>query len=161
MHKLNLAGLCLSVLCAASACSSQTDPNKLKDQITGDAKGTAHVNGQCALFTQAEVAAYVGMPVGPGENTSGGAGCRWSSEGFEAWATIAVVSPDYFPEPSGVDGFKRWPAMGERAWVAPDSGWSAGAVDSDAAIVVVIYGKKASEAAAISLLQNAIQRRTK
>lgn len=153
--------LCLTLLCSASACSSQTDPNKLKNQISGGANVAAASNAQCALFTQPEVAVYVGLPVGPGENTSGGAGCRWSYNDYEAWATVGVVSSAYFPEPSGVDGFKRLPAMGERAWVAPDSGWSAGALDRAAAVVVVIYGKKATEAAAVSMLQKAIQRRTK
>ncbi len=161
MHTLKAVAFSFAVLFAASACSSQTDPNQLKGQITGDAKSVASLNAQCALFTQAEVAAYVGMPVGPAENNSAGAGCRWSSDDFATWATVAVVSPDDFPEPAGVEGFKPLPALGDRAWVAPDSGWSAGALDKDAAVVVVIYGKKASEAAAVSMLEKAIERRAK
>ena len=161
MRCLKATGVFLALLCAAATSVSQTDPNKLKDQFTGDAKSTAAANPQCKLFTQAEVAAYVGMPVGPGQNNSGGAGCRWSYKEYEAWATVSVVTPNYFPEPTEVKGFKRLPAVGKKAWVAPDSGWSAGALVGDAAVVVVVYGKKATEAAAVSMLQEAIKRRTK
>lgn len=161
MRYLSATGVFLALLCAATASVSQTNPNKLKDQLTGDAKGTAAANPQCKLFTQAEVAAYVGMPVGAGQNNSAGAGCRWSYKEYEAWATVSVVPPNYFPEPTEVKGFKRLPAVGKKAWVAPDSGWSAGALVGDAAIVVVVYGKKASEASAVSMLQEAIKRRTK
>ncbi len=161
MKTLRIVALSVTLMCSASACSSQNDASQLKRQITGDSKGAASSNAQCALFTQTEVAAYVGMPVGPGENTSEGAGCRWNSNDDQAWATIGVVSPEYFPEPSGVDGFKRLPAMGELAWVAPDSGWSAGALDRDVALVVVVYGTKATEAAAVSMLQKAIERRVR
>lgn len=161
MRYLNATGFFLALLCAATSSVSQTDPNKLKDQLTGDAKSTAAANPQCKLFTQAEVTAYVGMPVGPGQNNSGGAGCRWSYKEYEAWATVSVVTPNYFPEPTEVKGFKRLPAVGKKAWVAPDSGWSAGALVGDAAVVVVVYGKKATEAAAVSMLQEAIKRRAK
>ena len=161
MKKLRLVAFSLALLCSASACSSQTDPNRLKDQITGDNKGSAAGNAQCAMFSQAEVAAYVGMAVGPGQNNSGGAGCHWAYNDDEAWATVSTVTADYFPEPSGVAGFKPLPAIGDRAWVAPDSGWSAASLDGNVGIVVVIYGKNATEAAAVSMLQEAIKRRTK
>ncbi len=161
MRHVKAAGVLLALLSAATASVSQTDPNRLRDQLAGDAKSTAAANPQCKLFTQAEVSAYVGMPVGPGQNNSGGAGCRWSYKEYEAWATVSVVTPNYFPEPTEVKGFKRLPAVGRKAWVAPDSGWSAGALVGDAAIVVVVYGKKATEAAAVSMLQEAIKRRTR
>ncbi|MEO7063674.1 MAG: hypothetical protein ABI082_07895 [Dokdonella sp.] len=161
MKKLRLAGLSLALLSSAWACSSQTDPNSLKDQLTGDAKGSAAGNALCAMFSQAEVAAYVGMAVGPGQNNGGGAGCRWAYNDDEAWATVSTVPADYFPEPSGVAGFKLLPAIGDRAWVAPDSGWSAGSLEGNVGTVVVIYGKNATEVAAVSMLQEAIKRRIK
>ncbi|MBC7499066.1 MAG: hypothetical protein H7315_00940 [Herminiimonas sp.] len=161
MRYLTATGIVLALLCTAAASLAQTNPNTLKDQLTGDAKGSAAANPQCKLFTRAEVAAYVGMPVGPGQNNSGGAGCRWSYKEYEAWATVSVVPPNYFPEPNEVKGFKRLPSVGKKAWVAPDSGWSAGAIVGDKAFVVVVYGKNASELAAVSMLQEAIKRGTK
>lgn len=161
MKSSRIAWLSLSFLCVASACSSQTDPNPLKNQITGDARGSAAANPQCAMFTQAEIAAYVGMPVGPGENSAGGDACQWVYNEHEAWASVAVVRADYFPEPSEAPGFKLLPAIGERAWVAADSGWTAGSLDGDSGIVVGISGKKSTEAAVVSMLQEAIRRRKK
>ena len=58
-------------------------------------------------------------------------------------------------------GFKRLPALGKRARVAPDSGWSAGALAGDTAIVVVVHGRAATEAAATTMLQEAGKRRSK
>jgi hypothetical protein len=159
MRQSKLATLALAMMLAASAHGQTTDPRKLKDQLTGDAKAPASVNPQCKLFTPAEIAVYVGAPVGPGENSAGGAGCNWHDKSYGASATVSVVPPNYFPEPDGVKGFKRLPGMGVKGWVAPDSGWSAGAVVKDNAVVVVVSGKQATEAAAVALLQEAIKRR--
>lgn len=159
MRYLNAATVALAMLLTASANGQTTDPKKLKDQLTGDAKAAASVNPQCKLFTQAEIAAYAGAPVGPGENAAGGAGCNWHDKSYAASVTVSVVPPNYFPEPDGVKGFKRLPGVGSRGWVAPDSGWSAGAVAKDMAVVVVVSGKQATEASAVALLQEAIKRR--
>lgn len=148
-----------AMLLAVSANGQTTDPKKLKDQLTGDAKGQPSGNPQCKLFTQAEIAAYVGAQVGPGENAAGGAGCNWHDRDYGASATVSVVPPNYFPEPTEVKGFKRLPGVGSKGWVAPDSGWSAGAVVKDAAVVVIVSGKKATEASAVALLLEAIKRR--
>ncbi|TKB64416.1 MAG: hypothetical protein E8D48_01905 [Nitrospira sp.] len=151
----------LVLLIAVSAHAQQTDPRKLKDQLTGDAKGLAASNPQCKLFTQAEISVYVGVPVGPGENAAGGAGCSWHDSDYEASATVTVVPPNYFPEPKLVKGFKRLPDVGDKGWVAPDDGWSAGALVQDVAIVVGISGKTSTEASVVKLLQEVIKRRTK
>jgi hypothetical protein len=159
MHHSSVAAFALAMLLTASALGQATDPMKLKDQLTGDAKAPASVNAQCKLFTQDEIAAYAGAPVGPGENAAGGAGCNWHDKNYAASVTVSVVPPNYFPEPSLVPGFKRLPGVGSKGWVAPDSGWSAGAVVQDVAVVVVVSGKKATEASAVSLLQEVIKRR--
>ena len=153
-----IAALTLAMLFATSAIGQTTDPKSLKDQFTGDAKGQPSANPQCNLFTQTEIAAYVGAEVGVGENAAGGAGCNWHDKSYGASVTVSVVSPNYFPEPTEVKGFKRLPEVGSKGWVAPDLGWSAGAVVQGAAVVVVVSGKKATEASAIALLQEAIKR---
>lgn len=150
----------LAAVLAAPPANAQTpDPNKLKDQITGNAKAPPSVNPQCKLFTPAEIAAYAGAEVGSGENSAGGLGCNWHNKTYSASVTVSVVPPNYFPEPSAVKGFKRLPGVGSKGWVAPDSGWSAGAVVQDKAVVVVVSGAKSTEAAAVALLQEAIKRR--
>lgn len=154
-----ISAVALAMLLAASANGQTTDPKRLKDQITGDAKGRPSANPQCKLFTQAEIAVYAGAQVGAGENAAGGAGCNWHDKAYGTSVTVSVVPPNYFPEPTEVKGFKRLPEVGSKAWVAPDSGWSAGAVVKDAAVVVVVSGKKATEASAVALLQEAIKRR--
>ena len=159
MRCLSISAVALAALLATAASGQTTDPDKLKDQLTGDAKAPASANPQCKLFTQAEIATHVGAQVGPGENAAGGAGCNWHDKNYSASATVSVVPPNYFPVPDGVKGFKRLPEVGTKGWVAPDSGWSAGAVVQDKAVVVTVSGKKASEALAVTLLQEAIKRR--
>lgn len=161
MRYSRATAVALVLLIAVSAHAQQMDPHKLKDQLTGDAKGSAASNPQCKLFTQAEIAVYVGAPVGPGENAAGGAGCNWHDTDYEASATVTVVPPNYFPEPKLVKGFKRLPDVGNMGWVAPDDGWSAGALVQDVAIVVGISGKTSTEASVVKLLQEVIKRRTK
>ncbi len=158
MRYSNIAAVALAMLFAVSANGQQANPRKLKEQLTGDAKGPASGNPHCKLFTEAEIAAYVGAPVGPGENAAGGAGCNWHRKNSEAFATVSVVPSSYFPQPDLVKGFKRLPDVGSKGWVAPDSGWSAGAVVQDVAVVVVISGKTATEASAVALLREAIKR---
>jgi hypothetical protein len=161
MRYLKAIGVVLVAMCAATANAQPADAKKLKDQLTGDAKNTAANNPQCKLFSQAEIAAYLGAAVGSGQNAAGGLGCNWSDKDHASFATVSVVPPNYFPEPSMVKGFKRLPHVGPKAWVAPDSGWSAATLAGDAAIVVVLYGKSATEAAAVALLQESVKRRTK
>jgi hypothetical protein len=161
MRYSSVTAVALVLLIAVSAHAQQMDPHKLKDQLTGDSKGSAVSNPQCKLFTQAEIAVYVGVPVGPGENAAGGAGCIWYDAGDEVSVTVTVVSPNYFPEPKLVKGFKRLPDVGDKGWVAPDDGWSAGALVQDVAIVVGISGKTSTEASVVKLLQAVIKRRTK
>lgn len=148
----------LAVL-AGSTLAQSNDPKKIKDHLTGDAKGSATANPQCKLFTPGEISAYLGTPVGAGQNAAGGAGCSWTDKDDEVQAILTVVGPNYFPEPSLVKGFKRLQGIGKKAWVAPDSGWSAGALFDDLAIVVNLDGKKASEASVVAFLQEAIKRR--
>ncbi|MFZ2236922.1 MAG: hypothetical protein WBP11_01090 [Dokdonella sp.] len=153
-----IATFVLATLLTASACGQTADPDKVKDQITGDAKGAASANPMCKLFTQAEIEAYAGAPAGPGENAAGGAGCNWHDASNATSVSVTVVTPDYFPEPDAMDGFKRLPDVGTRGWVAPDSGWSAGAIVADRAFAVGISGKSATEASVTALLKEAIKR---
>ena len=155
------AAIVAATLLAASGNAQQPDPKKLKDQLTGDVKGAASANPQCKLFTQAEISAHAGAPLGPGQNAAGGTGCMWSDKDFESSAIVQVVPANYFSEPTLVKGFRQLPDVGTRGWVAPDSGWSAGALVQDEAIVVEVSGKKATEASAIALLQEVIKRRKK
>jgi hypothetical protein len=143
------------------AWAQATDPGKLRDALTGDTKGSASANPQCQLFSPAEIATYVGVRVGAGKNAAGGAGCQWVDSGDESDAILTIVAPRYYEEPSLVKGFKRLPGLGKKAWVAPDAGWRAGVLLDDVAIMVSLDSKKASEAATVAFLQEAMKRRKK
>lgn len=161
MRSQTLVAILAASLLASSVSAEPPDPHELKDQLTGDAKGAAAANPHCKLFTQAEISRYAGAALGPGENAAGGSGCTWTSDDYESSALVQVVPASYFPEPKLVPGFKRLPDVGTRAWVAPDSGWSAGAIVGDQAVVVVVSGKKAAEESAVALLKDTIERRKK
>jgi hypothetical protein len=161
MRSLNYLVAILVAASSATALAQPADAKKLADQLSGNAKAPASSNPQCKLFGEAEMAAMLGMPVGPGENVAGGAGCSWHDKAFEALAIVTVVPSKDFPEFTKAKGFKRLPNLGKRAWIAPDDGWTAGTVEGDVGIVVVLSGEKASEAAAIALLQEVVKRRGK
>ena len=160
--KCATAGLLIVLMALATSVSAQaTDPSKLKDQLTGDAKNSAAANPQCKLFTPSEIAAYLGKAVGAGENAAGGAGCSWADKEYDAQALLTVVGASQFPEPSLVKGFKRLQGIGDKAWVAPDSGWSAGALVGDSAVVVNLDSSQANAAAVVAFLREAVKRRKK
>jgi len=159
MRYPSIAAIVATTLLAVSANAQQPEPEKLNDQLTGDAKATASANPQCKLFSQAEISALAGAPLGPGENAAGGTGCMWTDKDYESSALVQVVPARYFPEPRLVKGFRQLPGIGTKAWVAPDYDWSAGALDQTEAVVVVLKGKTATEASAVALLQEVIKRR--
>jgi hypothetical protein len=148
-------------LAASAVGAADVDPKKLKDRLTGDAKGAAASNPQCRLFTPQEVAKYLGQPVGAGENAAGGSGCQWpATKDDSADAMVQVVPARYFVAPSESKGFKRLPNIGTKGFVAIHySGFSAGAIVGDAGIWVSLSGKTAKEEAAIALLEETIKRR--
>ncbi len=115
----------------------------------------------CKLFTPAEIGAFLGATVGPGQGAGRGGSCQWVDKDYEVQAILTVVGPDKFEEPSLVKGFKRLPGLGKKAWVAPDAGWRAGVLLEDAAILVNLDSKKMNEATAVAFLQEAMKRRNK
>jgi hypothetical protein len=159
MRYPSTAAIVATALLAVSANAQQPDSKKLKDQLTGDSKVAASANPQCKLFTQADISALAGAQLGPGENAAGATGCSWTDKDYESSALVQVVPARYFPEPRLVKGFRKLPGIGTKAWVAPDFDWSAGALVDTEGVVVVLKGKKATEASAIALLQEVIKRR--
>ncbi|MCU0973254.1 MAG: hypothetical protein MUF80_04775, partial [Burkholderiales bacterium] len=92
---------------------------------------------QCKLFTQNEIARYVGEPVQPGENAAGGSVCQWSSKDGEADAMVQVVPSSYLVPPMLARGFKAVPGLGTKGYVVPEmGGWTAGTVDGEVGVVV-------------------------
>ena len=150
----------LLALSGAAACGAQpADAKKLKDVLTGDARASAVANPQCRLFTPAEMKTWLGAAVGPGENAAGGAGCAWHDEEYSVSGFVTVVAERHHAPPSLAKGFKRLPAIGPKAWVAPDMGWTAGTVEGDLAIVVNLEGKAVGETAVVAFLQETLKRR--
>lgn len=52
-HSTTMTTALLVALAALTggAAAQRNDPNKIKDQLTGDAKGSAAANPQCKLYT--------------------------------------------------------------------------------------------------------------
>lgn len=161
--RILVAVLAAACALAAPARAQTADAQKHKDLLTGDARIAASANPQCRLFTPAEIGTWLGAAVGAGENGSGGAGCQWHDKDFNVLSYVTVVAAAKYAEPSGSKGFKRLPAIGPKAWTAPEpstpGSWSAGTFEGDLAILVHLDGPKASEAAAVAFLQETLRRR--
>lgn len=150
--------LCAAGLAATAATAHAVDTRRMKDVLTGDDKVKAADNPRCKLFTPAEIKSYVGVAVGAGENAAGGSGCFWSDRNG-ANALVQVVAARYASPPSAMKGYRKLPAVGPKAWVAPDMGWSAGTVEGDSAVMVGLSGPDASEAKVVAFLEETLRRR--
>lgn len=149
-----------AIIATAQPSGIPADAKRLKDRLTGESKGPATHNPQCRLFTQEEIARYLGEAVQPAENAAAGSGCIWPAKAGEGSALVQVVPSQYLVEPKLAQGYKPLPGVSTRGYVVPEmGGWTAGAVVGEEGIVVSVSGKAASETTAVSLLQETIKRR--
>jgi hypothetical protein len=144
----------------ATAAASAQDPQKTADVLTGDANGSAANNPICKLFTTAEVAKYVGKPVGAGENAALGSGCQWVATDDEGDLLVQVVEARYHTVPSQAKGFQSLPDVGTQAFVVPElGGWKAATLRGTESIIVSVSSPTANAQTATALLKDTLGRR--
>ena len=145
------------LLLAACDASPKADAAKLAGQLSGDAKGEAADNPQCALYSKAEIAALAGEPVEAGHNAASGLGCQWVASDGSGSTIVTVTTPDNHVVTSGAEGFRELPGVGKDGFVAgKPGGWTAGAVTGAKAVFVSIDSDKTSEASVIALLRQTL-----
>lgn len=154
-----VAGLLLACSGAAYSQSGKAEAEKLKRTLTGDDKMSAANNERCKLYTKAEVAGYMGMPVDKMDNAAGAMGCIWTAKAEGNSMMVVAVPAQYYEAASMVKGFKKLPGVGQKGFVVPDMGWAAGAIQGKEFIRVQLDGKGANEASATSLLKETLKRR--
>lgn len=123
------------------------------------AGGTNTVSGDpvCKLFSSADAARYIGERASDGEISAGG--CQWSAADESGDMTVAIVPAANHEPPKASAGYKPVADVGREGFVAPYlGGWLAGAIVGDEAIRVSVDGTGASEATAIALLKEVIER---
>jgi hypothetical protein len=152
--------LALVPLAGCGQAGAPENAQERADALTGDATGSAADNPMCKLFTQEEAAAYLGKPVNPGRNAGMGTGCQWAARSGEGDVMVVTVPADYAERPTMAEGFRDAPEAGKDGFVVPEmGGWAAGAVVGDEFVKVSIAGGEASDAAALTLLKEAIARK--
>lgn len=149
----------LLACCTVSFSQTKSDAKKIAGVLTGDAKGAAANNPFCKLFTKAEASAYIGATVTNVVNAAGGTGCQWEVGDGKGRMLIQALPEDYFETPSRMKGFKEMPALGRKGFVAPDQGWTAGAIIGKEGVYADIDSKGATEAKAIELFKEVVKRR--
>jgi hypothetical protein len=158
-HLIAVLGLVLACSGAAYSQQGKAEAEKLKRTLTGDDKMSAANNERCKLYSKAEVAAYMGMPVNAMDNAAGAMGCIWTAKAEGNLMMVTVVPARYYEAASMAKGFKKLPGVGQKGFVVPDMGWAAGAILGKEFIRVQLDGKGASEASAIALLKETMKRR--
>ncbi len=139
--------------------SGADEAQKLKDILTGDARGSASSNPQCAMFSQTEIAAFLGQSVQSGENAVQGLGCQWVSSTDDADAMIMVIPSRCHERPGLAPGFKPLAEPGTNGFVVPEmGGWAAGTVLGEKAIKVSLSGPRVTEQSVLSLLREVAKR---
>ncbi|MCU1384407.1 MAG: hypothetical protein JWL71_3104 [Acidobacteria bacterium] len=145
--------------CGGSGADAQSAA-KTAAALTGEDKIAAEKNPQCHLFTAAELAKYGGEPLSPGHDAAMGTGCQWMGPTGNGSVMIQVVPARYHEPHKGAKGFKTLPDVGTQGFVEMSlGGWDAGAITGPQAVVVSVSGPAASEANAIALLKETINRR--
>jgi hypothetical protein len=154
------ASLTLAACGGAPQSAVPAEAQKAAAAVTGDAGVAAADNPQCKLFTAVEIAKYIGEPVSPGQNAALGTGCQWLAADGTGDVIVAVVPSSYHEPPTGAAGYRALADVGSKGFVAPQlDGWVAGAIVGEDAIRVSVAGATASDATAVSLLQDTIRRR--
>ena len=158
--------ICCLLAATMTACdggaTAQPDPQKLAAALRGEDKLAADKSPQCKLFKPAELAKFVGLPVGPGSVAVMGTGCQWQSDGdSDGSVVISVVAARYHEPHSGARDFKKLPDIGERGYVQNDVWWSAGAIIDSESVVVSLMGPAANASTTVALLKETIARRGK
>lgn len=152
----------LGASCVSGCSGAQTDAKKTAAALTGEDKIAADRNPQCKLFTAAELAKYVGEALSPGHDAAMGTACQWDGRSDGDFVMIQVVPARYHEPHKGAKGFKKLPDVGREGFVEMSmGGWNAGAITGPQAAVVSVHGPAASEATAVSLLREVINRRNK
>lgn len=151
--------LALGVAALLAGCGGGTtsDAEKLAAKLSGEDKGAAATNPQCAMYSQAEIAAFAGEAVGAGKNAGSGFGCQWlASDGIGS--TIVTVAPaSNHVVTDGAEGFRDLPDVGSKGFVAgKPGGWAAGAITGDKMVAVSIDSNTASEANTVALLKQTL-----
>jgi hypothetical protein len=122
-----------------------------------------HETGQtCKMFSNGEVAGFLGKPVKDGHLAGINSGCQWEavdkSHGSRYFIVNRLPKSDY-NEISGAPNFHRVQGIGSRAYIAYDRyGWNAGAVSGDMFTLVFFEGADVPEATALKALRIAITR---
>ena len=147
-----------------SACNGEVPAGRGTAQntaaiLSGADKSAAANNPRCRLFTEAEVAKYLGEAVVAGRNAAMGAGCQWPAADGSGHVIVSIAPSSYHAPPSAVEGFRELNNVGTRGYVSPElKGWTAGAIAGESTVVVTVEGSAASEANTVALLKDAIQR---
>ncbi len=114
----------------------------------------------CKMFSNGEVAGFLGKPVRDGHLAGMGSGCQWEavdpSHGARGFIVNRRPKKDY-NEISGAPKFKEIKGIGTRAFIADDGGWNAGAVSGDTFTLVLFQGDVPAETA-LKALRIAITR---
>jgi hypothetical protein len=145
--------------CTGDGPAGRTEAQNTAAVLAGDGKGAPADHPRCRLFTQTEMAKYLGEAVVAGRSAAMGAGCQWMAADGSGHVIVSIAPSNYYAPPSAVEGFKELNDVGTRGYVAPASkGWGAGAISGESAVVVSIEGESATEANTMALLKDAIQR---
>jgi hypothetical protein len=145
--------------CTGDGPAGRTEAQNTAAVLAGGGKAAAANNPRCRLFTQTEVAKYLGEAVVAGRSAAMGAGCQWMAADGSGHVIVSIAPSNYYAPPSAVEGFKELNDVGSRGYVAPASkGWSAGTITGESTVVVSVEGESATEANTVALLKDAMQR---
>jgi hypothetical protein len=112
----------------------------------------------CSLYTAGEMSKLAGTPVESGEPAAMGTGCQWFGKDEKSYAIVQVLDTTYWLDPRQAPGYEAIGSIGKRAYSHPDQegGWRAMALTDKTTSTVVLIGKTATRAAALTILRKLV-----
>jgi hypothetical protein len=154
-----LAACCFLVTSFRAVAQEKTNAQILAEALKAGKTTSPANNKVCKLFSMSEAGSYVGAPIHTMDNAAMGTGCQWLVGANNGSLLVQVVPARYHEKPSGDEGYRKLPEIGQQAFVSQSmGGWHAGSLQGAHAVHVMLSGKGASEAKAIEVLKEAMKR---
>jgi hypothetical protein len=127
-----------------------------------DQQGGGAGIGLCALYTQAEIDAYLGRPARAGKVTgSSDSGCTWKVIGDgNSYLQLEMLLPSRFSLPTQAPGYRELSGLGDQAYAAGFglNAWNAVALIRDRYLVRVVVKSPLTADDAVTILTETLKR---
>jgi hypothetical protein len=121
------------------------------------AASSAATNPLCKIFAPSDLVAYVGKPLNPADDATGG--CQWAATDGEGDVTLTVADAQYHSTNNLSESYQPVTDLGTKGYSTRAlGGWQAGAIVGNQTVNVMLAGPAASREQTVALLKETVKR---